>query len=158
MLDTPINRPIDPALERRREIFANVKGESDAPWLTRADQVFASLAVVSLLPANTALRAQVQKAVGSAVQRQIRNIEDALVEFPPGATARGQETAQQVTLAERMAALHVPGVSVAAINDGAIEWSRRQLRALSDLKRAHERALARDAHALRLCLHFLYSQ
>jgi hypothetical protein len=36
--------------------------------------------------------------------------------------------------------------------------SRRQLRALLDLKRAHERALARDAHALRLCLHFLHSQ
>ena len=126
--------------------------------MTRTPVIVACVAVVSLLPANTALRAQVQKAVGSAVQRQIRNIEDALVEFPPGATARGQETAQQVTLAERMAALHVPGVSVAAINDGAIEWSRRQLRALSDLKRAHERAVARDAHALRLCLHFLYSQ
>lgn len=92
--------------------------------MTRTPVIVACVAVVSLLPANTALRAQVQKAVGSAVQRQIRNIENALVEFPPGATARGQETAQQVTLAERMAALHVPGVSVAVINDGAIEWAK----------------------------------
>jgi hypothetical protein len=36
--------------------------------------------------------------------------------------------------------------------------SRRQLRALLDLKKAHERALARDAHAVRVCLHFLQSQ
>ena len=36
--------------------------------------------------------------------------------------------------------------------------SRRQLRALLDLKKAHERALARDVRAVRVCPHFLQSQ
>jgi hypothetical protein len=36
--------------------------------------------------------------------------------------------------------------------------SRQQLQALMDLKKAHERALARHAHAVRVCRHFLQSQ
>ena len=36
--------------------------------------------------------------------------------------------------------------------------SRRQLRALMDLKKAHERALGRDAHAERVWLRFLHGQ
>ena len=36
--------------------------------------------------------------------------------------------------------------------------SRQQLQALMDLKKAHERALARDVRAVQVCRHFLQSQ
>jgi CubicO group peptidase (beta-lactamase class C family) len=56
----------------------------------------------------------------SAVQTRIQHIENGIV---PLVIIKGQ-AAVKVTLAERMAALHVPGVSIAVIHDGAIAWAR----------------------------------
>jgi CubicO group peptidase (beta-lactamase class C family) len=54
------------------------------------------------------------------IEQRIRHIQDAilpavLTKEPPPATS---------TLTNRMAALHVPGVSIAVIHDGKIEWAR----------------------------------
>jgi CubicO group peptidase (beta-lactamase class C family) len=54
------------------------------------------------------------------VDQRIRHIQDAIV--PAVLTRDGPPAAP--TLADRMAALHVPGVSIAVIHDGKIEWAR----------------------------------
>ena len=51
---------------------------------------------------------------------RIRAIEGAIV---PGLIIRG-EPVQTATLAERMEHHNVPGISIAVINDGKIEWAR----------------------------------
>src|SRR6185437_988021 len=54
------------------------------------------------------------------VEERIGRIESAIL--PPVMVAHAKNPT--VTLAERMAALHVPGVSVAVIHKGQIEWAR----------------------------------
>ena len=54
------------------------------------------------------------------VEQRIRHIQDAIL--PPVLT-KGEPPAT-TKLADRMAALHVPGVSIAVIHDGKIEWAR----------------------------------
>jgi CubicO group peptidase (beta-lactamase class C family) len=55
----------------------------------------------------------------SAVEQHIQHIQNLL----PSVITKG-EPAATTKLADRMAALHVPGVSVAVIHDGKIEWAR----------------------------------
>jgi CubicO group peptidase (beta-lactamase class C family) len=57
----------------------------------------------------------------SALEQRIRRIEDGIIQSP--ILVKG-EPASTVSLADRMAALHVPGVSIAVIHDGKIEWAR----------------------------------
>ena len=54
------------------------------------------------------------------VEQRIQHIQDAIL---PAVLTKGEPPAA-AKLAERMAALHVPGVSVAMIHDGKIEWAR----------------------------------
>jgi CubicO group peptidase (beta-lactamase class C family) len=56
----------------------------------------------------------------AGVDARIARIETAL---PPSFTIRG-ETPMRVTIEERMRQLGVPGVSVAVVNEGRIEWAR----------------------------------
>src|SRR5438552_770089 len=57
----------------------------------------------------------------SALEQRVRRIQDGIIQFP--VVTKG-EPASMVSLAGRMAALHVPGVSIAVIHEGKIEWAR----------------------------------
>ncbi|HEX4810739.1 MAG TPA: serine hydrolase [Bryobacteraceae bacterium] len=54
------------------------------------------------------------------VEQRIRHIQDAIL---PAVIIEGEPPSTS-TLADRMAKLHVPGVSIAVIHDGRIEWAR----------------------------------
>jgi CubicO group peptidase (beta-lactamase class C family) len=54
------------------------------------------------------------------IEQRIRHIQDAIL---PAVLTQGQPPAT-AKLADRMDALHVPGVSIAVIHDGKIEWAR----------------------------------
>jgi CubicO group peptidase (beta-lactamase class C family) len=56
----------------------------------------------------------------SAVEKRIQSIQDGLL---PSVLVTG-EPGQTAKLSDRMAALHVPGVSIAVVHDGQIEWAR----------------------------------
>jgi len=64
--------------------------------------------------------AEAQPSVGPTVEAKIQNIENNIA---PRVVIRGQD-GPHVSLASRMAALHVPGVSIAVIHDGKLEWAR----------------------------------
>lgn len=68
--------------------------------------------VISLCRLNAQSSAEVEK--------RIRHIEDAIL---PAVIIEGEAPATS-TLPDRMAALHVPGVSMAVIHNGQIEWAR----------------------------------
>src|SRR5258708_1673546 len=74
---------------------------------------FVLMAVATLSISLGALIAQ------PPVEQRIRHIQDAIL---PAVLAN--DASATTTLADRMAALHVPGVSVAVIHDGKIEWAR----------------------------------
>lgn len=57
---------------------------------------------------------------GLDVEQRIRHIQDAI---QPAVITKGEPEATS-KLADRMAALHVPGVSIAVIHDGKIERAR----------------------------------
>lgn len=71
-----------------------------------------------LLPAMAA--AQPSPPLDPAIEARIQRIEAALL---PPVVIVGQPE-RPPTLAERMAALHVPGVSVAVVHGGKLEWAR----------------------------------
>src|ERR1700733_5736359 len=54
------------------------------------------------------------------LEQRIREIQDAIL---PAVVTKGEQP-PTTKLADRMAALHVPGVSMAVIHDGKIEWAR----------------------------------
>src|SRR6266699_2766857 len=54
------------------------------------------------------------------MEQRIQRVTDAI---PPGVVVKG-EPATTTKLADRMAALHVPGISIVVIHDGKIEWAR----------------------------------
>jgi CubicO group peptidase (beta-lactamase class C family) len=56
----------------------------------------------------------------SEIEQHIQRIQDAIL---PPVLVIG-ETPATNKLAARMAALHVPGISIAVIHDGKIEWAR----------------------------------
>jgi CubicO group peptidase (beta-lactamase class C family) len=57
----------------------------------------------------------------SALEQRIRHIQEGIIQSP--VLFKG-EPASTASLADRMAALHVPGVSIAVIHDGKLEWAR----------------------------------
>ena len=56
----------------------------------------------------------------AGVMDRIRSVENGLL---PAKTLKGQNT-PMISISERMKALKVPGVSLAVINDGKIEWTK----------------------------------
>jgi CubicO group peptidase (beta-lactamase class C family) len=56
----------------------------------------------------------------SALEKRIQSIQDSLL---PVVVVKGEQ-GQTAKLSARMTALHVPGVSIAVIHDGQIEWAR----------------------------------
>ena len=65
-------------------------------------------------------RTQVKPQGASTVEERIRRVEDGLL---PPIIVKGQPSVR-MTLAERMKHYNTPGVSVAFINDGRVEWSK----------------------------------
>lgn len=55
---------------------------------------------------------------------RIRAVENGLLEFKPGAASVPGQEPKRFTLAERMAFHKVPGVSIAVIDGGRIEWAK----------------------------------
>jgi CubicO group peptidase (beta-lactamase class C family) len=78
------------------------------------------LAVAFLWAVVPALSAQTGSAPSAQTQRHIDRVEAGLV---PPVIVKGDIHAEH-SLQERMAALHVPGVSIAVIHHGAIEWAQ----------------------------------
>lgn len=74
----------------------------------------AALALCTMLPGM--LAGQTSAALEQRIQRIVANL-------PPPVVVKG-EAGGGASLAERMAALHVTGVSIAVIHDGKIEWAR----------------------------------
>lgn len=72
------------------------------------------------LLASSSLLAPVSAIAADAVEEQIQRLQDGVL---PPVLVQG-EPAPKTTLADRMAALHVPGVSIAVIHAGKIEWAR----------------------------------
>jgi CubicO group peptidase (beta-lactamase class C family) len=66
------------------------------------------------------LNISVASAADSAVEQRIDRIVDAI---PPAVVVEGQPVGM-TSLSRLMAALHVPGVSVAVIHNGQLEWAR----------------------------------
>jgi CubicO group peptidase (beta-lactamase class C family) len=64
--------------------------------------------------------AEAQPASDSAVEAKIQDVENNIA---PAFLIKGQD-GSHITLASRMAALHVPGVSIAVIHNGTIEWAK----------------------------------
>ncbi len=60
----------------------------------------------------------------SLTARRIRAVENGLTEFAPGATVGAGQVPKHHTLAERMSFHKVPGVSVAVIDRGRVEWAK----------------------------------
>jgi CubicO group peptidase (beta-lactamase class C family) len=56
------------------------------------------------------------------IAARIKNMENGLIEFNPGAPAVAGQVRKLLTLAERMAFYKVPGVSIAMINNNRVEW------------------------------------
>ena len=86
--------------------------------------VFTALATVSAWP-GIARSGTEAVAAGSAARQTVAQARAARVEkgLLPGILIAGRPRTP-ASLAERMAALGTPGVSVAVINDGVIEWAR----------------------------------
>lgn len=73
-----------------------------------------------IIVASVGCAGEAQPAPAADVEARIARIEASL---PPNFTIRG-ETPALVSLEDRMRVLNVPGVSVAVVNDGRIEWAR----------------------------------
>jgi CubicO group peptidase (beta-lactamase class C family) len=78
-----------------------------------------------LIPSVVAILSTIGASVLNAqvpvqIEQRIQHIQDALL---PAVLTQGEPPAA-TKLADRMAALHVPGVSIAVIHDGKIEWAR----------------------------------
>src|SRR5688572_13987848 len=77
-------------------------------------------AVVVLLAAGLSVAGQTTSTASRQIEQQIQRIQDGIL--PPLVIQNGGSAPP--TLAQRMTALRVPGVSIAVIRDGKIEWAR----------------------------------
>ena len=68
---------------------------------------------------STIILGSISAQTPSAIEQRIQRIQ----ELPPSVIVRGEPIAT-TKLADRMSALHIPGVSIAVIHDGKIEWAR----------------------------------
>jgi CubicO group peptidase (beta-lactamase class C family) len=92
--------------------------------MQRMPAVFMLVAVLNLCDTSGPCRAQARNDARPPVEQRIRNTTSGLADFPPGPPSGDPKAATKATLAERMTALKVPGVSVAVIDEGRIEWAR----------------------------------
>jgi CubicO group peptidase (beta-lactamase class C family) len=69
-------------------------------------------------------RARAAETDPALTAQRIRGVENSLVAFDPGAPRSTGQAAKHLTLAERMAFYKVPGVSIAVIDRGRIEWAK----------------------------------
>jgi CubicO group peptidase (beta-lactamase class C family) len=86
-------------------------------------RTFVTLAVLSCFVVMTCGAARLHAAEDAALAKKIERIENGLVAFSP----EGSDTTQpagKLALVERMAHYNIPGVSIAVIDDGRIEWAR----------------------------------
>jgi len=78
------------------------------------------LLAIALSVSITFLAQEVAKAAEETPEQQIQRITN---EIPPAVTIEGRAV-RYLTLQERMAELHVSGVSVAVVRDGRLAWAR----------------------------------
>jgi CubicO group peptidase (beta-lactamase class C family) len=83
---------------------------STSPLFRRLPGAMFCTIIFSTLAAQTPL----------AIEQRIQRIQDGI---PPPVIIKG-DPVSTTKLADRMAALHVPGVSIAVIHDGKVEWAR----------------------------------
>jgi len=81
---------------------------------------FLSIGLLLWASAIVTQSSEAQLASDSAVEAKIQDIENNIA---PAVVIRGQD-GSHIALASRMAALHVPGVSIAVIHNETIEWAR----------------------------------
>ncbi|MBE0664815.1 MAG: beta-lactamase family protein, partial [Candidatus Aminicenantes bacterium] len=81
--------------------------------------VFAAISLI-----GTYARAQASGTDEALIAQRIKGVENGLIEFNPGAPTAAGQAPKLLTLAERMAFLKVPGVSIAVINHNQIEWAK----------------------------------
>jgi CubicO group peptidase (beta-lactamase class C family) len=79
--------------------------------------LFCSLAL------GTQVGCRTRQAADEEVARKIQAVESGLLEFTPGAQLGGTPPSK-FGLAERMAGHKIPGVSIAVINGGRVEWAK----------------------------------
>jgi len=92
--------------------------------MRRVHTVVTLIAVLNLCGATGPCRAQARKDARSPVEQGIRNVTGGLADFPPAPPSGDAQAAKKATLSERMAALKVPGASIAVVDAGRIEWAR----------------------------------
>jgi CubicO group peptidase (beta-lactamase class C family) len=83
---------------------------STSTFLRRLSGLTLCIAISGIVAAQTS----------STLEQRIQRIQDGI---PPAVLVKG-EAVSTTKLADRMAALHVPGVSIAVIHEGKIEWAR----------------------------------
>lgn len=86
-------------------------------------RTFVALAVSIGLAVTTCGGARVHAAEDAALAKKIERIENGLVAFSPGG-ADTTQPAGKLPIADRMARYKIPGVSIAVIDDGRIEWAK----------------------------------
>ena len=92
--------------------------------MRRESSVVLLAVAASLWSATGLCRAEARKDAGVPIEQRVQNIIRSLADFPPVSASADTQAARKATLSERMAALKVPGVSIAVIHDGRIEWAR----------------------------------
>jgi CubicO group peptidase (beta-lactamase class C family) len=85
--------------------------------------IFSWLMAGSLALTASSVPAQL-KTAGPDPRDQIRVFENGLFPLPQGPAAAGAPAPKPQTLAERMAAYKVPGVSIAVVNNFKVEWAK----------------------------------
>jgi CubicO group peptidase (beta-lactamase class C family) len=96
--------PVSPCPNSRKDVYRGMRSR---------------IALFALLMSPISLRLSAAQAPAE-VEQHIQHIQAAIL---PPALTKGEMPAT-TRLADRMAALHVPGVSIAVIHDGTIEWAR----------------------------------
>ncbi|MDH4270491.1 MAG: beta-lactamase family protein [Candidatus Aminicenantes bacterium] len=82
------------------------------------------LAFLGLTALGLQAGCRAQKGPDEELARRIQNVENALVEFNPGAPPADPASQKAWSIQERMAALMIPGVSIAAIDGSKIDWAK----------------------------------
>src|ERR1044072_2464755 len=78
------------------------------------------LSLLATLVFSALTAAQSEQTADPVIRRRIENVENGLL---PPAVVKGEAPAR-MRLADRMQFYKTPGVSIALINDGKIEWAR----------------------------------
>ena len=87
-------------------------------------QTFSYLIILLTVIGGIAAHTQTADPKAALTAQRIRDVENGLVAFAPGAPPDPGQAPKLMTLAERMAFYKVPGVSIAVIDQGGIEWAK----------------------------------